>query len=101
MVGQPIAITGTPKPSSVKASRLLPTPAPGLMPVLEIWMVVPILSTFWAARASTAITRPGLTFSTIPFITSKVSNPVMPKTPGAIPQVGRIPSTNASGACSW
>jgi hypothetical protein len=32
----------------------------------------------------------GLTLSTVPLITSKVSNPVIPNTPGAIPQTGRI-----------
>ena len=50
----------------------------------EICIVVLILSILLDAKLSITITSFGCVFSTTPFNISKVSIPVVPKTPGAI-----------------
>ena len=81
-VGTPMAITGTPSVSLFSGERLLPMPAPGFIPVSESCIVEFMRLMLLAARASMATTASGFTFSTIPFIISAVSMPVIPSTPG-------------------
>ncbi len=63
-------------------------------------MVVPIRWVLRDAKASTAMTRSGFIFSTSPCITSPVSTPVMPSTPGLIADTGLILSSTWSGTNS-
>ena len=80
-VGIPIEIIGIPKVFSLISCLVFPTPAPGTIPVSEIWIVLLILSILLEASASITINSLGLIFSTTPFNISTVSIPVVPNTP--------------------
>ena len=67
---------------------LLPTPAPGTIPVSEICIVLLILSMLLDAKASITISILGFISFTIPSKISNVSIPVVPKTPGDIALTG-------------
>lgn len=76
----------------------MPTPAPGTIPVSESCTVLLILSILFDAKLSITIINFGFMFSTIPFITSIVSIPVVPSTPGAIALTGLAFSSKYCGA---
>lgn len=77
---------------------LFPTPAPGTIPVSDNCTVELILSILLDAKLSITIISFGFMFSTIPLITSIVSIPVVPKTPGAIALTGLASSSKYCGA---
>ena len=95
LFGIPIAITFTPKVFSVSSFLAFSTPAPGTIPVSAICIVLLILSMLLEARLSITITNFGLTLSTIPFIISDVSIPVVPITPGDIAATLLKPSSTS------
>ena len=95
--GTPMAITGTPSVSRSSPVRLLPTPAPGLMPVSVSCTVVLMRAARREASESTAMTRSGLQCSTTPRTISIVSTPVTPSTPGATALTARTGPGSASG----
>ena len=80
-IGTPIAITGIPNVFLLNSFLVFPTPAPGTIPVSAIWIVLLILSILLDAKLSITINIFGFILSTIPFIISKVSIPVVPSTP--------------------
>ena len=92
-VGIPIAITGIPNEAWLISCLVLPTPAPGTIPVSDNCIVLLILSILLDANASITINNFGFTLSTIPFNISTVSIPVVPKTPGDIALTGLVPSS--------
>ena len=96
-VGTPTAKTFTPKLFSFICILWFPTPAPGEIPVSPIWIVLFTLSNLLEPNASTHITKSGFILSTNDFITSPVSIPVIPKTPGAIAHTGLTESSITSG----
>ena len=67
---------------------MFPTPAPGTIPVSESCIVLLILSILLEAKASITINILGLVLSITPSKISKVSIPVVPKTPGDIALTG-------------
>ena len=69
-VGTPIAITGTPIVFWLISFLLFPTPAPGVIPVSLICIVLNSLEISLEISASIAIMQSGLIFSVIPFIIS-------------------------------
>lgn len=77
-IGTPIAITGIPNVFSLISFLALFTPAPGTIPVSAICTVLLILSMLFDDKLSITIMSFGLIFSTIPFIISTVSIPVVP-----------------------
>ena len=97
-IGTPTAITGTPNVFLLSSFLVLPTPAPGTIPVSEICIVLLILSMLFDAKLSITIINLGFTLSTTPFIISKVSIPVVPNTPGAIVHTDLVPFITHSGA---
>ena len=96
-IGTPIAITGMPKVFSLNSFLAFPTPAPGIIPVSAICIVLLILSILFEAKLSITITSLGCILSTIPFIISEVSIPVVPKTPGEIAVTGLVLGSIYSG----
>ena len=76
---------------------VLPTPAPGTIPVSAICILLLILSMLLDARASITISILGFILSTIPFNISMVSIPVIPSTPGDIADTGLVSSGIALG----
>lgn len=73
------------------------TPAPGTIPVSDNCIVLLILSILLEANASITIKSFGLILFTIPSSISKVSIPVVPRTPGDIALIGLVPSSTYSG----
>ena len=67
-VGIPIAITGILRVFSLISFLLLPTPLPGVMPVLDSCIVLLTLSIERLASASITIKKSGFNIFTIPFI---------------------------------
>ena len=86
-VGTPIATTSTPNVSLLISFLVLPIPEPGDIPAVVIWIVLLRFSITLEARESTTITSLGLILSTIAFIASPVSIPVVPVTPRLIAEV--------------
>ncbi len=77
---------------------LFPTPAPGTIPVSDSCTVLLILSILFDAKLSITIISFGLILSTMPLITSIVSIPVVPSTPGAIALTGLASLSKYCGA---
>ena len=81
---------------------MLPIPAPGVIPVLDICMVRASLSNDLEASASITMMASGEMFSEAYFISSALSIPVYPRTFGdKADTVHILMRSNSSGALSF